>query len=205
MANKKTTTKKKSLLNEGGFTQWGDPVLSTPTKLVTKDYLNSPQFKRTVNKMFKMIEGIGVGLAANQIGIDKRFAVVVINPTDRRPDIEGIPPTTLVNPKIIRRSINKQRGWEACLSCCFNDQMPWFYIERSEWIDVSYIDGDSGKRITKRINKFPAVVFQHEIDHLDGKVCGESVMVKNGAVVPGAIITEFWYRKTKGAPPKSLK
>ena len=185
------------------FTKWGDPVLHAPTKKVSSAEIKSPEFQTTLKKMFEMIDGVGVGLAANQIGIGKRFAVVVINPTPNRPNITAVPPTAIINPKILSRSRKMQRGWEGCLSCGGESQ-PFFYIERAEWINVEYVDGFTGKRVKRKISGFEAVVFQHEIGHLDGNVCGEQVMVRNGKVVPGSIITVDWYRKMKGAPPKSL-
>lgn len=202
MTNKKSTNKK--LLNEGGFTQWGDPVLHKSTQKVSPTEIKTPEFKATLRNMFKMIDGIGVGLAANQIGIGKRFAVVVIEPNPNRPNLVPVSPTAIVNPEILRRSKEKERGWEGCLSCG-GDQMPMFYIERAKWIDVTYIDGLTGERVKRRVKGFEAIVFQHEIGHLDGNVCGEQVMVRNGRVVPGAIVTRDWYVKTKGIPPKSLK
>src|SRR5919201_1754459 len=108
MAKKKIAKTKKKEATP--FTQWGDPVLANPTKPVPMGHIKSPQFKNTVRKMFKLIKGIGVGLAANQIGLPMRFAVVVIAPNPLRPSLVPVPPTTIVNPKIIAHSEEKQRG-----------------------------------------------------------------------------------------------
>ena len=188
------------------FTQWGDPVLHSPTKRVSPSRIKTPEFRATIRKMFKMIDGIGVGLAANQIGLPQRFAVVNIKPNPKRPYLDAtmMKPIAIVNPHITARSKEMQRGWEGCLSCP-GEHSPRFYIERHSWIDVSYIDGLTGERVKRRVSGFEAIVFQHEIGHLDGNVCGEQVMVRNGKVVPGAIITFDWYLKTKGATPDSLK
>lgn len=206
MSNKQNQKSKKDKL---AFTLWGDPILHSKTKHVPIAEVKTQEFKATIKKMFKMIEGIGVGLAANQIGIGKRFAIIVIEPNPNRPNLVSVPQTAIVNPKIIRRSRKKQQGWEGCLSCAFAivdgiTQGPRFYIERAVWIDVVYTDGFTGKRVERRATGFEAIIFQHEIDHLDGKVCGEQVMVRNGKVVPGAIIAVDWHLKTKGAPPKGL-
>lgn len=187
-----------SKIKKSKFTQWGDPVLGSVTRLVSAPQIRSAKFQGTVRRMFKMIEGIGVGLAANQIGLPMRFAVVVVKPNPLRPSMVPVPPTVIVNPKVIRYSREKKGGWEACLSGA-EDR---FFVERSVWIDVVYMDGITCKRVKRRVKGFEAVVFQHEIDHLYGKVCGEQVMVRNGKVVPGAIITNAWYKATNGAPPR---
>lgn len=96
----------------------------------------------------------GLGLAANQIAIKKRVCVV-------RVGNEVIP---MVNPEIIERS-GTEDSVEACLS--FPDIV--MTVQRSKDITVRYIDPTdfSTKEI---VVEFPnSVVFQHEIDHLDGK------------------------------------
>lgn len=198
MAKKKT--KKSVTAPKKIFTEWGEAVLSEPTKTVPADYIKSPEFKKIVGGMFKTIEGIGVGLAANQIGIPYRFAVVVIKPTVNRPNIPSVPPTVLINPKILDRSKELQYGWEACLSC----NGTWFYTPRARWIKVSYVNGEN-KKITQKVEGFPAVVFQHEIDHLDGNICGERVLVVDGKVAKGSIITVDQYRRNPNRIPEGAK
>lgn len=197
MANKKSkkTAPKKTL-----FTQWGEKVLSEPTKSLSAAYMRSDEFKSVVKNMFRVIEGIGVGLAANQIGLPLRFAVVVISPTVNRPNIPSVPPTVLINPKILESSKELQYGWEACLSC----DGTWFYVPRAKWIKVSYIDA-TYKKVTKKVDGFPAVVFQHEIGHLDGNVCGEQVLVVGGKVAKGAIITLAQYRSNPSRIPEGAR
>ena len=192
---------KQSKAKQDPFTHWGDPVLFAPTKPLKMAYIKSAEFKENVEKMFRLIKGIGVGLAANQIGLPMKFAVIMIEPNPRRPNLVPLPRTVIVNPVIKEYSKEKQGGWEGCLSCAG----PYFFVERAKWIDVQYIDGFTAKKVNRRVEDFQAVVFQHEIDHLYGKVCGEQVIVRNGKVVPGAIQTSYWYKATKGAPPKGLE
>ncbi|MBI2013878.1 MAG: peptide deformylase [Candidatus Colwellbacteria bacterium] len=194
------------------FTQWGDPVLSKPTKKVSATELKSPKFRSTLRRMFKWADITGAfGIAANQVGIPKRFAILVIKPKPELPLLPPLEPTVIINPNIVGRSKAKQYGvmvskthryWEGCLS---NPPGSIRYMtERSLWVDVVYTD-INGRRVKQRVNGFHAILFQHEIDHLDGKVCAESIVVRNGKVLPGAIITHEWYAKTKGALPKDLK
>ena len=199
MANKQVKGKAE---NNMEYTQWGDPVLSNVTKPLPMVYIRSTEFKKIIARMFSLIEGKGVGLAANQIGMPLRFAIVMIEPNPLRPNLVPLPRTVLVNPKILRYSKEKQAGWEGCMSCPGSIR---FYVPRARWVDVEYIDGWTYKKIEKRVEGFQAIVFQHEIDHLYGMVCGEQVMTKNGKVLPGAIISVDWYLKTKASPPKAMK
>ena len=185
------------------FPQWGDPVLSTPTQRVTPKYMRSTEFKKLTGNMFKIAENLAYGIAANQMGIPRSFITLEIHPHAMRPDIKWMPKTILVNPKIVRYSKEKGGGlWEACLSC--PDALR-FYTERPKWIDVEYTDGFTGKKIKEHVEGVNAIVYQHEIDHLNGRICAERVVVRNGEVVPGAIVTNEWYKARKGAPPEALR
>ncbi|HYY55060.1 MAG TPA: peptide deformylase [Candidatus Dormibacteraeota bacterium] len=95
----------------------------------------------------------GVGLAAPQVGIPLRVAVVEV---DKKL-------FTLVNPEIVERSKETQSGPEGCLS------IPgyWADVERAMKVRVRALD-KNGKRFTTTAEGFLARAFQHEIDHLDG-------------------------------------
>jgi len=178
------------------FKLWGNPILSTQTDLVTKEYLKGPEFKETVKKLFEITEENGaVGLAANQIGINKSFALVRVKPTPTRPDLPLVPPTLIINPQIIEYSKSLQYEWEGC----FSNLDIFFYIPRSKWIKVKYMN-EEGKVVTRKIEGFEAIVFQHEIDHLDGVICGERVLIVDGKVAKGAIIT----RDERAKNPKQI-
>lgn len=102
----------------------------------------------------------GIGLAANQIGINKR--VCVINVTQ---------PVLLINPKITKRSAEEFIFPEACLS------FPGKYIKCKRNVEVTVeadnVDGElffsAADDMTKDKNEvFETACVQHEIDHLDG-------------------------------------
>ncbi|MEI6895114.1 MAG: peptide deformylase [Colwellia sp.] len=99
----------------------------------------------------------GIGLAATQVGSNQ--AVVVIDISENRDD-----PLVLVNPQIILGD-DKVKGQEGCLS------VPGYYadVERFTQVTVEALDRD-GKEITITSNEFLAIVMQHEIDHLKGKL-----------------------------------
>lgn len=99
----------------------------------------------------------GIGLAATQVG--RKEAVVVIDLSEERNE-----PLVLVNPKIIKGE-NLAKGQEGCLS------VPGYYadVERFTNVTVQALDRE-GKEITIESDEFLAIVMQHEIDHLKGKL-----------------------------------
>ncbi|KLV25814.1 peptide deformylase [Niallia circulans] len=103
----------------------------------------------------------GVGLAAPQINVSKRMiAVHVKDENDKQYSY------ALFNPKIISHSIEKAylTTGEGCLSV--DETIPGF-VPRYARITLKGIDLD-GKEIKLRLKGLPAIVFQHEIDHLNG-------------------------------------
>lgn len=103
----------------------------------------------------------GVGLASPQLGILKRMFVVYFEDNDILYEYQ------LVNPKIVSTSVQKcalQAG-EGCLSV---DKDHQGLVHRYEKIIIKAYDALSKKDVTLTLSKYPAVVFQHEYDHLDG-------------------------------------
>ena len=102
----------------------------------------------------------GVGLAAPQIGVLKRFFVAKLPPDDE----DGTDGETyiLFNPEIIKRR-GEQVGLEGCLS------IPGWVgeVARAEQVTVQGLD-ERGKPVRYKVDGYLARVFQHEIDHLDG-------------------------------------
>jgi peptide deformylase len=99
----------------------------------------------------------GIGLAAPQVGLDLRFAVIDLQP-DEKPA-----PITLINPRIEQMSREETTREEGCLS------LPGHYAEvtRPERVVVTYEDVD-GQSQTIEADGLLATCLQHEIDHLDG-------------------------------------
>ena len=98
----------------------------------------------------------GVGLSANQIGMDVRaFAMVR--------DIEYNDVIVCFNPRIVTRGDECVWCEEGCLS--FPDQ--FINVQRPDKIDVMYED-EEGKEHKIKLEGFPSRVFQHEYDHLEG-------------------------------------
>ena len=140
-----------------------DPILrqkSTPVERV------DDELRRTLDDMLEtMYDAPGVGLAANQVNIAKRFLVVDAGNNDEEADEEARNPLCLINPEIVSRSETMRSYEEGCLS------LPdvRVEIERPDAITVRYLDRD-GKQQELAAEGFLATVIQHEVDHLDGRL-----------------------------------
>ena len=120
--------------------------------------------------------GTGLGIAAPQIGINKRIIVVGAKKENiKYHDAEEIPVTEMINPT--RRKISNETDiqYEGCLS------VPSIRgkVERYKDIELTYYD-ENGKQITRQLHGFFARLVQHECDHLDGIVFLDRVKEKNG-------------------------
>ncbi|AMA52262.1 MULTISPECIES: peptide deformylase [Bacillus] len=127
-------------------------VLETPAETVT---VFDKKVKKLLDDMYDtMLEMDGVGLAAPQIGILKRVAVVDIGDDSGRID--------LVNPEILEKS-GEQTGIEGCLS------FPGVYgdVTRADYVKVRALNRQ-GKPFILEARGFLARAVQHEMDHLDG-------------------------------------
>lgn len=107
----------------------------------------------------------GVGLAAPQVGVSEQMAAVLV-PSDDPEDKTPIFKDVIINPVIVSESV--QYGalteGEGCLSV--DKDIPG-YVPRHDRITLEYRDVD-GKQHKIRLKHYPAIVCQHEIDHLHG-------------------------------------
>jgi peptide deformylase len=103
----------------------------------------------------------GIGLAAPQINVSKRMIAVHVHDDKGKLYSYG-----LINPKIISHSVERSylQSGEGCLSV---DQPIPGYVPRYARITVKGISLD-GAEVKLRLKGLPAIVFQHEIDHLNG-------------------------------------
>lgn len=132
--------------------EFPDPVLRRTTQPVT---VFDEALKTFVDEMtIVMKDDGGVGIAAPQVGVSKKVAVVCVD--DER--------YVLVNPVIVEAS-GTQQGEEGCLS------FPGVFgeIERAERVVVECQDETGAKRCHE-VEGFAARAFQHEIEHLEGKL-----------------------------------
>jgi peptide deformylase len=144
----------------------GNPVLRQQAKEVNPSELKSPVMQKLIDDMIEtMHEYDGVGLAAPQVHESLQMAVIEVDKSKRYPEAPDIPLLVLVNPVIIKKSETVQNGWEGCLSVeGFRGIVP-----RSKTVEIRYLDRQ-GKKRQLDADDFLAVVIQHELDHLAGKV-----------------------------------
>ena len=132
--------------------EMGEEVLTKHCKEVTKMNLRT---KLLINDLFDtMYEATGVGLAAPQVGILKRIAVIDV----------GDGPIVLINPEIIRQE-GEQTGEEGCLS------VPGKYgiVTRPNYVKVKTLTESMEETIIEG-EELLARALCHEIEHLDGKL-----------------------------------
>ncbi|KAG7356493.1 peptide deformylase [Nitzschia inconspicua] len=139
------------------------PALRSHNEEVTLEELKeSTEIADLAKGMLKvMYAAEGVGLAAPQVGVNKRL--MVYNPTGDSK--RWLDETILVNPRIVEFSEAKDEEIEGCLS--FPDMSG--EVIRSKWIKVEALNL-KGKKIKKKFTGWEARIFQHEYDHLDGTV-----------------------------------
>eukprot|EP00547_Thalassionema_nitzschioides_P013510 CAMPEP_0194247138 /NCGR_PEP_ID=MMETSP0158-20130606/16107_1 /TAXON_ID=33649 /ORGANISM="Thalassionema nitzschioides, Strain L26-B" /LENGTH=260 /DNA_ID=CAMNT_0038983189 /DNA_START=35 /DNA_END=817 /DNA_ORIENTATION=+ len=117
---------------------------------------------KLAKEMFKvMYAAEGVGLAAPQVGVNKRL--MVYNPAGDSQ--RWLDETIFVNPQIVEFSSAEDEEMEACLS--FPDMEG--EVVRSKWIKIEAFT-PKGRKIKKKLKGWEARIFQHEYDHLDGTV-----------------------------------
>ena len=129
---------------------------------VTEAMLRTEEYALLRERMLLTVqnpEAEGVGIAAPQVGIGRTIVAV------QRFDKEGEPFEFFINPEIVERLGEKADGGEGCLS------VPELYGNVSRWqsIVLRYRDEQFVEH-TEQIDGFTAVIFQHEVDHLAGRL-----------------------------------
>lgn len=133
-----------------------DPLLRQVSKPIERFDADT---KRLASDMFEaMYDAPGIGLAAIQVGIDRRMLVI-----DVAREGEEKQPLVFINPTVVASSDERSVYEEGCLS------IPDYYaeVERPAKVTVDYFDAD-GARHTVEADGLLATCLQHEIDHLNG-------------------------------------
>lgn len=167
----------------------GDPAISKKSEEIDISNINSKIFELIEDMKETLNESGGFGIAAPQIGVNKRVIVIQVK-KDKCSYInpEDVPTTVMINPTWKSLSEETTLEYEGCLS------VPSIRgkVKRYTKIEVTYYNLD-GEKVTKEVKGFTARDIQHECDHLDGIVFLSKV--ENGEYATASNIKKFDLRK----------
>ena len=138
--------------------EFPDPRLRTKAVSVDAAEVTTPAFQTLLTDMFEtMYDAPGIGLAASQVDVHKRFMVIDVSEEKNQPMV-------FINPEIVQQD-GGQVYQEGCLS------VPGIFadVTRANQITVRYLDRQ-GQPQELATDGLLAVCVQHEMDHLDGKL-----------------------------------
>lgn len=139
-----------------------DPILRKPTEKYDFNAFNA--IKDAEFLAYSLAETMqkygGLGISANQVGINKRVCAVAAEETI----------WVMFNPEIVEKSLTNSKFSEGCLS------YPGLYIKipRAETVKVRF-QAIGGQIVEKEVSGLTSVCIQHELDHLDGIVYTDKV------------------------------
>ena len=160
-----------------------NPLLKEPTVVVTDFDAELADFVAKLYRAMRIHDG--VGLAAPQVGVLKKIAVVEHD--DRS--------TTLINPRVLEQSQELEEAEEGCLS------FPGLYavVRRPRWARIEAQD-ETGETRVLEAEGFTARAFLHEMDHLNGRLFIDYLSpLKRNA------IKKKMAKQTKQGAPKSRR
>jgi peptide deformylase len=142
----------------------GDPVLRERAREVTPEELRSPELQRLIDDMIETMRAAGgAGLAANQVGVLERVAVIEVRDNPRYPYKPPIPLTVIVNPVLTPVDDETFVVNEGCLSVPnLRGDLPRHVSVRVDYLDRG---GEPHSDVRRGLT---AGTFQHEVDHLEG-------------------------------------
>ena len=160
------------MFKDFNIAQIGHPILRNKTKDIPINEIKSENTQKIIEKMIKTMRKYnGAGLAANQIYESIRICTIEVLDNPRYKHLNSIPLKVLINPKvIIKKDTATFNSYEGCLS------VPNLRgkVKRYNTINVTYYNMDA-KKITEDIKGLESIVYQHEIDHLDGYLFTDKV------------------------------
>ena len=142
----------------------GDPLLKEKSQFVPIEEIKSDAIQELIDTMIETMRHYhGVGLAAPQIGVMKSIFLMEVKNNIRYPNHADFPLKVIINPQISSLSDEHIMSKEGCLS------LPEIKrnVSRSKYLVLSYYDR-SGSKTTLELDDFPAIIAQHEYDHLNG-------------------------------------
>lgn len=161
----------------------GDPILNEKCDEIDIKNIDEEVFD-IISDLIETLEfGTGLGIAAPQIGINKRIIVVGAKMENiNYNDAEEIPITPMINPSWKNLSEETDIQYEGCMS------VPQIRgkVKRYKEIELTYYN-EKGEKIVKQISNFFARLVQHECDHLDGITFIEKVESGHSFATKGMI------------------
>ncbi len=144
----------------------GYPSVRTNAAAVPVERIRTPEFQQLIDDMIEtMHEYHGVGLAAPQVHLAIRLAVLEVERHPRYPDMPSVPLTVLINPVVSVIDSTPVEEWEGCLSIPdLRGKVP-----RHKRVRVAAL-GRNAEQLEFIAEDFHARVIQHETDHLNGEV-----------------------------------
>ena len=131
-----------------------NPSLRERSRELSVDEITDPEFQKYLDELTEtMLKADGVGIASPQVG--KNVRAIVVN------TVQGS--ECFINPEILKKSDVFVESEEGCLSV--PGKFGW--VERHQRVRVRALNRH-GRRVELNVKNFPATIFQHEIDHLDG-------------------------------------
>lgn len=145
----------------------GHPQIRSGAESVTEAELSDSKMQRFIDDMVETMRDVnGVGIAAPQVHVSKQIIVIEVSSSNPRyPKQKEVPLTIVVNPSIVNHGEETVNGWEGCLSVPDLRGL----VPRWNTLKVQGLERNGGK-VSFEVEGFLARVFQHEIDHLNGKV-----------------------------------
>lgn len=144
--------------------QLGHPVLRRRAEDVRA--FDDPGLQALIDDMIETCrDADGVGIAAPQVYRPFRLSIIASKPNPRYPGAPDMEPLAVINPTIVAASEQMEKDWEGCLS------IPGIrgLVPRHTSVTVSFTNRD-GKREERTFENFVARIFQHEHDHIEGRV-----------------------------------
>ncbi len=157
----------------------GDPVLREQSAPVSSQELASEDMQQLIDDMIDTMRAAnGAGIAANQVSVAIRIAVVEVSDNPRYPYKPRVPLTVLVNPEIELLGDETVVINEGCLSVPLRGD-----VTRHVEIRLSYLDrhGVAQRQVLRGLT---AATMQHEVDHLDGVLFSDRVDPRTLATWP---------------------
>jgi peptide deformylase len=144
----------------------GHPILRTRARELTKDELAKTVTQTFIDDLIEtMHDAAGAGIAANQVYEPIRICVIEVKDNPRYPYKPNYPLTVLVNPVVTIATDERFDNFEGCLSVPNLRGL----VQRAPVVNVTAWNRN-GEELAFPVKGLTAGTFQHEVDHLDGKL-----------------------------------